>query len=241
MVIALMNLEPQILEAVQAVGISISAGQHSDLLIKQQKVFHAESDAVRRAGRKRSPWHHLESTGTRVHGINQHGPLLCHPLDSFSCTTPNTNRRSMLRVFQGGGTPGFCGHAKALAVMEHAGVRAIWIAVLRDHLQHNQLDGQIVTEEQVDAWLCTTVPTMGPTVRKGVNDAIAASPTRTASPIVSLFLCDEASPCNARTAERALCWIHDCRHDKKLLPRFSPHVTLVQECGEPCWLCSHDR
>src|SRR6266567_4712122 len=60
--------EPKILELLCTVGMHISAGQISDLLIKDQKPFHAESEAGVRAGLASSPWHHLDSTGTRVNG-----------------------------------------------------------------------------------------------------------------------------------------------------------------------------
>src|SRR5713226_3227868 len=72
--------EPKILELLQTVGMHISAGQLSAFLIQDQEQFHAESEAVVRAGLTSSPWHHLDSTGTRVDGQNQHCHVLCNPL-----------------------------------------------------------------------------------------------------------------------------------------------------------------
>src|SRR5436853_6595713 len=60
--------EPKILELLQTVGMSISAGQLSHFLIKDQEQFHAESAAVVQAGLASSPWQHLDSTATRVDG-----------------------------------------------------------------------------------------------------------------------------------------------------------------------------
>jgi len=48
--------EPKLLEFLRNVGIVISAGQLSNLLIKQQQVFHAEKTAVYEAGLRSSPW-----------------------------------------------------------------------------------------------------------------------------------------------------------------------------------------
>src|SRR5205823_4223264 len=42
--------EPKILDLLQTVGISISAGQLSDMLIKDQELFHAECAHVVQAG-----------------------------------------------------------------------------------------------------------------------------------------------------------------------------------------------
>ena len=58
----------------------ISAGQLSDMLIKDQEVFHAERASILQAGLESSPWQHLDSTGTRVNGHNQHCHVLCNPL-----------------------------------------------------------------------------------------------------------------------------------------------------------------
>lgn len=63
--------EPKILEWFRQVGLRISAGQISNLLIKDQRQFHTEKDGVYQAGLASSPWQHLDDTATRVNGQNQ--------------------------------------------------------------------------------------------------------------------------------------------------------------------------
>jgi len=65
--------------------------------------------------------------------------------------------------------------------------------------------------------------------------AIAAYRTQTAYPVVDLLLCDDAPQFNALTAWLALCWIHEFRHYKKLLPRFAHHCLLLQDFGKAFW------
>jgi hypothetical protein len=60
--------QPKILDLLHTVGMSISAGQLSALLIKNQEQFHAESAEVQKAGLASSPWQHLDSTSTTVSG-----------------------------------------------------------------------------------------------------------------------------------------------------------------------------
>ena len=93
--------EPKLLELLHTVGMQISAGQLSDLLIKDQAAFHAERAEVVRAGLSSSPWQHLDSTGTRVNGKNEHCHVLCNPLSSAYCTLPTQDRLSLLRVLLG--------------------------------------------------------------------------------------------------------------------------------------------
>ena len=80
--------EPKILDLLQTIGMHISAGQLSCMLIKDQDLFHAERAAVVKAGLSSSPWQHLDSTGTRVNGHNQHCHVLCNPLYTAYCYTP---------------------------------------------------------------------------------------------------------------------------------------------------------
>jgi hypothetical protein len=230
--------EPKILEVLQTVGMQISAGQLSDLLIKKQEMFHAESAAVVRAGLSSSPWQHLDSTGTRVNGSNQHCHVLCNPLYSFYCTTPSKDRLSMLRVLLAGADLSFHFNAKALDLMEQLGVSPMWGALLTYHLGEEH----VFTQEQLDAFLSARQLRMGPTVRKLLKDAlaIAAYHTQTQYPVVALLLCDDAPQFTALTAELALCWIHEFRHYKKLVPRFCHHVTLLQAFGEQFWKLYHD-
>jgi len=225
--------EPKILEVLQTVGVQISAGQLSDLLIKNQEGFHAESAEVVQAGLSSSPWHHLDSTGTRVNGINQNCHVLCNPLYTFYCTTPAKDRLSLLRVLLGGADPLFQFNALTRTLMERLGVSVKWVTKLCALF----VEEQIVTEAQIDLLLSSQLPDMGSTVRKNVKDAlaIAAYQTQTAYPVVDLLLCDDAPQFNLLTVELALCWIHEFRHYKKLQPRFTHHITLLQEFGTAFW------
>lgn len=60
--------EPKHLELFRSVGVELSAGQLSNLLIKAQERFHAEQDAMYQAGLRGSPWQHMDDTHTRVNG-----------------------------------------------------------------------------------------------------------------------------------------------------------------------------
>ncbi len=81
--------EPKILEWFRQAGIQISAGQISNLLIKDQGQFDAEKDAVYQAGLSSSPWQQLDDTSTRVNGQNQHCHVVNNPLNTTYLTTPS--------------------------------------------------------------------------------------------------------------------------------------------------------
>src|SRR6266478_5536452 len=72
--------EPKVAELLRSVGVQISDGQVSNLLIKDHTVFHAEKAALYQTGLASSPWQHLDDTSTRVNGQNGYCHIVCNPL-----------------------------------------------------------------------------------------------------------------------------------------------------------------
>jgi hypothetical protein len=225
--------EPKILEVLHTIGMHISAGELSDMLIKDQDLFHGERAHILEAGLKSSPWHHLDSTGTRVNGHNQHGHVLANPLYTLYCTLPSKDRMSMLRVLQGGADPLFRYNDLAAQLMGQLAITAKWTRLLPTILPHDQ----DLTEKELDEVLDGHLPKLGVTLRKRVREAlaIAAYRTQTIFPVARLFLCDDASQFNWLTVDLALCWIHEYRHDKTLIPRFEHHCALLQAFDKGFW------
>jgi hypothetical protein len=219
--------EPKILELLETVGMQISAGQLSNWLIKDQEQFHAESAAVVQAGLASSPWHHLDSTGTRVNGLNHQCHVLCNPFYTAYCTLPAKDRLSLLRVLQGRAEPLFRLNELALTLLKQLGVAGKWCGKLTKLLPHEQE----WTETQLDSLLDTHLPKLGEKLRKLIKDglAIAAYRSQTLWPVIELLVCDDAPQFNWLTVELALCWIHEFRHYKKLLPHLPYHRHLSSE------------
>jgi Transposase IS66 family len=225
--------EPKILELLHTVGVHISAGQLSDLLIRDQEQFHAERAAVVQAGLASSAWHHLDSTGTRVNGENQQCHVLCNPLYTAYCTLAAKDRLSLLRVLLGGADPSFRWNEGALNLLQQWGVAQKWCQKLTHLLPHEQE----WSESQLDAWLDQHLPNLGGKACKHIKDAlaIAAYHTQTTLPVVELLVCDDAPQCNGLTAELALCWVHEYRHYKKLTPRLAYHRQRLDAFQEHFW------
>jgi hypothetical protein len=118
--------EPKILELLHTIGMYISAGQLSDLLIKEQEIFHAEKRAVIQAGLASSRWQHLDSTATRVAGKNEHCHVLCNQLSTAYFTQPGKDRMTMVQVLLGGDEPLFRLNELALSLFEQFGLAQKW-------------------------------------------------------------------------------------------------------------------
>lgn len=91
---------PKILELLAAVGMYLSKGQMSNFLIKKHHRFQHEKAAVYEAELGSSPWQHVDETGTRVNGQNQHCHIVCNPLYTAYFTTEKKDRLMVLDVLR---------------------------------------------------------------------------------------------------------------------------------------------
>ncbi|MDA0734712.1 MAG: transposase [Chloroflexi bacterium] len=218
--------EPKILEWFRQVGVQISAGQISNLLIKDQQQFHGEKDAVYQAGLASSPWQHLDDTATRVNGQNQHCHVVNNPLHTTYLTTRSKDRLSVIDVLRNGLPRRFRLGSEALRYLETAGVSGITRQQLSRLPQDWDLD-----EATMHRLLEEYLPNLGTQTRKWIlaAAAVAAYHAQREWPVVRLLVCDDAPQFTSVTEELALCWVHEGRHYKKLFPYVAQHQQLLED------------
>jgi len=224
--------EPKVAELLRSVGVQISDGQVSNLLIKGQAPFHAEKEALYQAGLASSPWQHLDDTSTRVNGQNGYCHIVCNPLYTAYFTTAAKDRLTIIDVLTNHRPRRFLVNAEALGFMEVCGLSAV------RRQQVEQLpSGTIVDEATMQALLETYLPGLGPQQRKWILDAtaVAAYHADVEFPVVRLLVCDDAPQFTLVTEELALCWVHEGRHYKKLLPSIPYHQGLLEAFVQRFW------
>lgn len=228
--------EPKILEFFQHLGVQISAGTISNLLVKGQQAFHAEQNAAYLAGLRSSPWQHLDDTLTRVNGHNEHCQVICNPLHTTYRTTPGKDRLSVLDVLSPGQERRFMLNEDALAYLDALGLAQ----VRRRQLLHLPRD-QMMDEGTLQALLAEHLPGVGVQTKKWIMEALAVSAyhTQSAVPIVRLLMCDDAPQFHWVTDEVALCWVHAGRHFKKLEPSIALHRQKLETFQKEFWAYYH--
>ena len=224
--------EPKLLEFLRNVGIVISAGQLSNLLIKEHQGFHAEKAAIYEAGLRSSPWQHLDQTSTRVDGVNQQCHVLCNPLYTAFFTTASKDRLSILDVLRNLGPRSFRLNAEAFELLHALGLAQWAIRALAACPQEQDLH-----EAEWTQLLETRLPQLGPQQRRHILEAtaIAAYHHQHEFPVIQLLLCDDAPQFNWLTADLALCWVHDGRHYQKLTPCVPQHQELLAAFKTEYW------
>jgi len=224
--------EPKILEFFDNFGIQISSGQLSNILIKDKEVFHTEKDAVYEAGLRSSPWQHIDDTGARVNGQNQYCQIVCNPLYTAYFTTEKKSRLTVVDVLRNFSERTFLLNAEAFELLHLLKLPARVVRRLKQLPQDREL-----SETEFTGLLDESLPDLGSLQRNRVVDAaaVAAYHAQLEFPVVRLVICDDAPQFKLVTEELALCWIHDGRHYKKLVPYVAHHRQLLDSFLKRYW------
>ena len=225
--------EPKLLELFTYVGVQISKGEVSQLLIKGQDSFHAEQEAVYEAGLRSSPWQHIDDTGTRVNGQNWHCHIVCNPLYTSYHTLPGKDRLSVLDVLRQGRERVFRLNAEALDYLTCLSLPQAARQTLLAWADEQDLD-EAAFLNRMD----THLPKLGRLQRKAILDAAAVAAPAYAGvgvAIVRLLVCDDAPQFKWLTEDVALCWVHEGRHYKKLTPMIALHRQQLVDFVKQFW------
>lgn len=224
--------QPRILDLFGNAGISLSAGQLSNFLIKGHDGFHKEKDALYEAGLKSTPWHHIDDTSTRVNGQNQYCQILCNPLYTAYFTTPNKSRLTVIDVLRKFSDRTFLLNSEAFKYVDIFKLPASVVQQVHSFPKDRQL-----AEEEFLSLLEERLPNLGPQQRTHVLDAaaVAAYHAQLEFPVIRLLICDDAPQFKLVTEDLALCWVHDGRLYKKLDPCIPYHRKLLHAFLDQYW------
>src|SRR5665647_733958 len=228
--------EPKILEFFENVGIQISAGEISNLLIKKQESFHAEKDAVYEAGLQSSPWQQTDDTLTRVDGQNQHCHVVCNPVYTSYHTRASKERLSVLDVLRNGRKRLFRLNEETIGYLRGMP----WSKVAWRKIQSWKSE-QDWEEAAFLERLGEGLPRLSNQQRKTLIDAaaVAAYHAQRDYPVVQALVSDDAPQFNWLGQEMMLCWVHEGRHYKKLMPVIGLHRELLDDFLKQFWEYYH--
>ena len=227
--------EPKIMELLSHFGLSISAGQLSNLLIKEKQSWHQEKDDVYQAGLQSSDWQHIDDTGTRVNGQNHYCHMMANPLYTAYFTHPRKDRLTVLKVLQNVPELQFLLDEQTAAWLETFSVPQ-WVQQVVAQWPHHQW----MSYAQFEGLVNTHLSDLNGQQQARVFEAAALSAyhSQTTDPVIPILLSDEASQFRSIT-DQALCWVHEGRHYKKLSPFLDHHRQLLDDFQERFWTFYH--
>ena len=224
--------EPKIREFLVNMGVQISKGEVSDLLIKKQEDFHAESEAVYAAGLRSSPWQQSDHTETRVNGQRQHCQVVCTPVYTSYHTQPSADRLTALDVLRQGRKRIFLLNEEAFGYLEKVALSKAALEIL-PKWRSEKVWEEIAFVKRLDQAL----PNLNIQQRTAILGAaaVAAYHAEQGVPIVDTLVCDDASVFHWLTHTLMLCWVHDGRAYKKLEPVIALHRQQLEDFRKRYW------
>ena len=228
--------EPKIIEFLSYFNISISAGQVSNLLTKNNESWQTEKDELYQAGLASSSWQHIDDTSTRVNGQNHHCQVIGNPLYTAYFTRPRKDRLTIIEILQNVSEAQFLLDEQTLGWLETFAVPQ-WAQRTIAHWPDHVLLSYAQMEELVNSHLERLNEQQQARVFEAA--ALSAYHRQTVMPIVPLLLSDDAPQFKSITAEQALCWVHEGRHYKKLTPCLDYHRQLLADFQTKFWQFYH--
>ena len=222
----------KLLEFLEDMGISMSAGHLSNLLIKNQTFFEREKSEIYEAGLLSSPWQHFDPTGARVGGVNYTTNVVCNPLYTVYCTTANKDRLSVLQGLLDGRELEFLLNPLTFSLLETLQLPDKWKKSLELLPQET-----VLNSTEFNGLLDKYLSLLGDIQRKRILEAaaIAFYHHQTDWPIIQTLVSDDAPQFKLRTRNLALCWVHEGRHYKKLTPLVDYHPKLLEQFLDDFW------
>jgi hypothetical protein len=229
--------EPCIHQLVESVGISISSGTVSNMLIKNADLFHAEYDSVFRAGLESSPWQCTDHTTSPVNGKLYQCQVTGNTLYTAYATTLGKGRRSITHVLLNRTYSTKSGAGENGPLPAYLLDKRAYEYLFRLHCPRRVIDAlkklpQDVAfcEDEFYMFLTELVaPALSrPAVKQPLSDrrlnqicdaaAISFYRAQKEWPVVDTLLADGASAFEQITRGLSLCWVHEGRLYKKLAP-----------------------
>jgi hypothetical protein len=225
--------EPKIAQLLGNLGVQISDGEVSNLLIKEQGTFHAEKEALVEAGLASSTWQHLDQTGTRVNGQNWNCQILCNPLYTAYRTTETKDRQSVLDTLRNGRPRLYLLNEESEGYLARTQMSKVATNLVKAGMPHDRL----VDEGAMKALLAGPLTKLGPQQQRWVLDAtaVAAYHAELGHPVVRMLLCDGAPQFTWITEELSLCWVHEGSHYKLLTPYVALNRERLEKFLERFW------
>ncbi|GFP40935.1 hypothetical protein HKBW3C_00060 [Candidatus Hakubella thermalkaliphila] len=223
--------ENRIHQMLTDIGIRISVGEISNIITKNHEGFHQEKREIIRAGIQSSSYQHIDDTGARVQGTNQHFTVLCNDYFSAFFINPKKDRLTVIGILSQEEELSYLINPYALGFLEQK-LKASVLSSLKPLLKMG-----VMRRERFEKELNLLIPELKHHHKTMILEAaaIASYQENQASPIIQRLVCDDARQFYYITPLRALCWIHEERHYAKLTPLLAHHQRLLDDFRARIW------
>jgi Transposase IS66 family len=223
--------ESAIIEFLKDHNIMIGAATVSRFLTADIDIFHQEKQDVVQAGLLSTLYQQMDDTSARVNGQNYFTHILCNEFYTAYFTRPKKDRLTILEILTQGDLQ-FRLNETALTLMQSMKLPSKILQILREHPIENKMN-----HNEMDELLNTLFPDPNrhQTNRRIILESTAIAAYRELPHSVQLLLTDDAPQYDKITPLHQLCWVHDGRHYKKLMPVVPLHIKKLNRFKDQYW------
>ena len=219
--------EPKIHSLISYFGIQISDSTISRIITDDNEKFHKEASDIKEAGIESSVYTQSDTTGANVCGEQWNTHIFCNEFFTAFKTVPHRDRITFIKLISGENECKCLFNDETFALINKMQVPQKWISTLQNSLNNLILDfeelkqrlGEVFGSEKYKAYKDRVME----------SAMIAYYQTQTKFPIIQVLLTDDASFYDYITSYHALCWVHEIRHYKKLMPKTPIFQQITQD------------
>lgn len=219
--------EPLLFAQLKEIGILISKGQLSNILIQAKEAFHQEKNELLSAGIAATGLVKVDDTDARHQGQNGYSTIVGNEYFTYIVSTGSKSRINFLQILHGT-NPRYLINEDTVDYIEsiksshwlggylllHAKDRSMSQAELRDLL------AEINVRSEGDIKLATEASLFASLIANGIPRNLGIHG-------------DDAGQFDVFV--RSLCWIHEERHYRKLIPSDEPIRQAIEQIREEIW------
>lgn len=223
--------EPAIERFLKTFNVQISRSTISRMLTEDHDIFHEEKEDIIIAGLKAGSCQHIDDTGCRVNGKNHYAHILCNEYFTSYFTRQRKDRLTLLDILCRGNLK-FDLNDEAYSLMSQLGLPLKRL----NELKSRESEGRLTQGEMEDILLpLFPNPQKQKKNRQTILESAAFVYYCQSEWFIEHLMCDDAPQFNKLSRFKALCWIHEGRHYKKLDPVFPSYRKLLDDFLERFW------
>ena len=219
--------EPLLFAQLKEIGVLISEGQLSNILIQAKEAFHQEKNELLPAGIAATGQVKVDDTGARHRGRNGYSTIIGNEYFTYIVSTDSKSRINFLQVLHGN-SPRYLINENTADYIESIKpshwLRGYFLCYAKEHSM-NQTEWEVFLLEinirsDGDVKLATEAALFASLIANGIPKDLGVHG-------------DHAGQFNVFV--RSLCWIHEERHYRKLIPSDDATRQAIEQVRGEIW------
>ena len=219
--------EPLLFAQLKEIGVLISEGQLSNILIQAKEVFHQEKNELLPAGIAATGQIKVDDTGARHRGHNGYSTIIGNEYFTYIVSTDSKSRVNFLRVLHGG-NPRYLISEDTVDYIESI-KPSHWLG----GFLLSRAKDRSMSQAEWEALLIEINIRSDVDIRVATEGALFASLIANGIPKDLGVHGDDAGQFNVFV--RSLCWIHEERHYRKLIPADDATREAIEQVRREIW------